>query len=42
MAHLLAKHALPRVNLALAIAIVWGGLALAAAVYDIGHMLTAW
>ncbi len=42
MAHLLAKHALPRVDLALAIAIVWGGLALAAAVDDIGHMLAAW
>ena len=42
MAHLLAKHALPRVNLALVIAIIWGALAIAAAVYDVGHMLMAW
>jgi hypothetical protein len=42
MAHLLAKHALPRINLAFVIAAVWAVLAMAAAVYDIGHMLAAW
>ena len=42
MAHLIAKHALPRVNLAFLIAVIWGALALAAAIYDIGRMLAAW
>ncbi len=42
MAHLLAKHDLPPVNLALLIAVIWGALAVAAAIYDIGHMLAAW
>jgi len=42
MAHLIARQALPRLNLALVIAIVWGALAIAAAVYDIGQMLAAW
>ncbi len=42
MAHLLAKHPLPHVNIALVIALLWAGLAVGAAVYDIVHMLQAW
>jgi len=42
MAHLIAKHALPRINLAFVIAVVWGTLALAVAIYDVGRMLAAW
>jgi hypothetical protein len=42
MAHLIAWHALPRINLAFVIAVVWGALAVAAAVYDIGRMIAAW
>jgi hypothetical protein len=42
MAHLLAKHPLPHINVALIIALVWGGLAVGAAVFDIGRMLEAW
>ena len=42
MAHLLAKHPLPHVNIALIIALLWGALAVGAAVYDIGRMLQAW
>jgi len=42
MAHLLAKHPLLHVNIALIIALVWGGLAVGAAVFDIGRMLQAW
>ena len=42
MAHLLAKHPLPHVNIALIVALVWVALAVAAAVYDVGHMMQAW
>jgi hypothetical protein len=42
MAHLLTKHPPPHINVALVIALVWATLAVAAAVYDIGHMIAAW
>jgi hypothetical protein len=42
MAHLLAKHPLPHVNIALLVALVWAALAVGAAVYDVGRMLQAW
>ena len=42
MAHLIAKHSLPHINIALVIAIVWVALAVAATVYDVGHMVQAW
>jgi hypothetical protein len=42
MAHLLARHPLPHVNIALLIALVWAALAVGAAVYDVGRMLQAW
>ena len=42
MAHLLAKHPLPHINIALLIAVVWIALAVAATVYDIGRMVQAW
>jgi hypothetical protein len=42
MAHLLAKHPLPHVNIALVIALMWAALAVGAAVYDVGRMLQAW
>ena len=42
MAHFIAWHTLPRINLALVIAVVWGALAVAATVYDFGHMIAAW
>jgi hypothetical protein len=42
MAHLLAKHPLPHVNIALVIALVWATLAVGAALYDVGRMLQAW
>jgi hypothetical protein len=42
MPHLIAKHPLPHVNLALVIALVWAGLAIGAAVYDLGRMVQAW
>jgi hypothetical protein len=42
MTHLIAWHQLPRINLALVIAVVWGALAVAAAIYDVGHMIAAW
>jgi hypothetical protein len=42
MAHLIARHALPHINVALVIAIVWAALAVATAVYDVGRMLQAW
>jgi hypothetical protein len=42
MAHLLAKHPLPNINVALIIALVWGALAIGAAVFDIGRMVEAW
>jgi hypothetical protein len=42
MGHLLAKHPLPHVNIALVIALVWAALAVGAAVYDIGRLFAAW
>lgn len=42
MAHLLARHPLPHVNIALIVALVWVALAVATAIYDVGHMLQAW
>jgi hypothetical protein len=42
MAHLLARHPLPHVNIALLIALVWAALAVGTAVYDISRMLQAW
>ena len=42
MADLLAKHPLPHVNVALIIALLWAGLAVGTAIFDIGHMLQAW
>jgi hypothetical protein len=42
MAHLLAKHPLPHVNIALVIALVWAALAVGTALYDVGRMLQAW
>jgi hypothetical protein len=42
MAHLIAKHSLPHINIALVIAIVWIALAVAATIYDVGHLVQAW
>jgi hypothetical protein len=42
MAHLIAKHSLPHINIALVIALVWVALALAATIYDVGHIVQAW
>jgi hypothetical protein len=42
MAHLLAKHPLPHVNIALLVALMWAALAVGTAVYDVGRMLQAW
>jgi len=42
MAHLIAKHSLPHINIALVIAIVWVALAVAATIYDVGHIVQAW
>jgi hypothetical protein len=42
MAHLLAKHPLPHVNIALVIALVWAALAVGTALYDVVRMLQAW
>jgi hypothetical protein len=42
MAHLLARHQLPHVNVALIVALIWAALAVAAAIYDVGHMMQAW
>ncbi|HKC34251.1 MAG TPA: hypothetical protein VKC16_12395 [Xanthobacteraceae bacterium] len=42
MAHLIAKHPPPHINIALVIAVVWVALAVAAAVYDVAHMVQAW
>ena len=41
MAHF-AKHPLPHVNVALVIAMVWASLAVATAIYDIGHLVQVW
>jgi hypothetical protein len=42
MPHLLDWHALHWLDPSLLIAGLWAGLALAAAVYDIGRWLSAW
>jgi len=44
MIHIVDRHHLhlPALNIALVLAAVWGGLALAAAIYDIGRWLSAW
>ena len=42
MAHLLARHPLPHINVALIVALVWATLAVAAAIYDVGRMVEAW
>ena len=42
MGHLIAKYPPPHINVALVIALVWAALAVAAAVYDVGHMVQAW
>lgn len=42
MLHIVERHHLPRLNMALVLASIWGSLALAAAVYDIGRWLSAW
>lgn len=42
MIHIVDRHHLHRVNVALVLVGVWGGLALAATVYDIGRWLSAW
>ena len=42
MAHLLARHPLPHINVALMIALLWVGLAVGAAVYDVGRMIEVW
>ena len=42
MAHLIAKHPPPHINIALVIAVVWVALAIAAAIYDVAHMVQAW
>jgi hypothetical protein len=42
MVHLLAKHQLPHINIALVIALVWAAFAVGGAIYDVGHMLEAW
>jgi hypothetical protein len=45
MVHLVERHFLRRVNLALVLGLFWSALAfcvLAAVVYDIGHLFTAW
>ena len=42
MAHLLARHPLPHVNIALVVALVWAALAVGTALYDVVRMLQAW
>ncbi len=42
MIHIIDRHSLHGLNIALVLAAMWGGLALAAAVYDIGRWLSAW
>jgi hypothetical protein len=42
MARLLAKHPLPHINVALVIALVWAAFAVAAALYDVEHMVATW
>jgi len=45
MVHLVERHFLRRVNLALVLGLFWGALAfcvLAAVAYDIGRLFTGW
>jgi hypothetical protein len=45
MAHLLQKHSLARINTALLLGMVWGGLALCAfgaIAYDLGRLFGRW
>jgi hypothetical protein len=42
MAHLLARHPLPHINVALVVALLWGALAVGTAIFDIGRMVQAW
>ncbi|HEY2134657.1 MAG TPA: hypothetical protein VGH49_02145 [Xanthobacteraceae bacterium] len=42
MAHLVAKHPLPHINVALVIALVWLTLAVAASLYDVVHLIQVW
>jgi len=42
MIHIVDRHHLHLPNIALVLAVLWGGLALAAAVYDVGRWLSAW
>jgi len=42
MAHVIQRLAHPHINPAIALGIVWGVLALAVTVYDVGQWLNAW
>jgi hypothetical protein len=42
MGHLLAKHSLPHINIALVLAVVWAAFAVGEAIYDVGRMIEAW
>jgi hypothetical protein len=42
MINILHRHPAYRVNMALILVALWGSLALAAAVYDIGRWVAAW
>ncbi len=42
MIHIVDRHSLHRVDIAIVLAALWGSLALAAAVYDIGRWLSVW
>ena len=42
MMHIIERHHLPHLDLALVLAVLWGSLAVAVAVYDIGRWLSAW
>jgi len=42
MMHFAERHPLHGFNIAFALAAVWGSLALAAAVYDIGRWIAVW
>lgn len=42
MPHLLDRHALHWLDPSLVIVALWGGLAVAATIYDIGRWLSVW
>ena len=42
MPHVVDRHHLHHIDLAVIIAAVWGSLAVAVAIYDIGRWLSAW